>query len=387
MYASLYYLFSDLFGIKIEALKMVQTFGFFLVIAFLVSGYVFALELKRKESGGLIFPFIEKRWIGKKATPLELVSAFAIAFIIGYKLVYVALNFSDFVNNTQGYMLSVQGNVWGGLIAAVGYTYLQYREKEKHKLAEPKMEQLTVFPHQLVGNVVLIAAGAGILGAKVFDSLENFHALLTHPIDTLLSFSGLTIYGGLIFGAVAVLYYTSKRGISIIHTVDAAAPAMMIAYSLGRIGCQMAGDGDWGIVNAAPKPQWLNFLPDWMWSFSFPHNVINEGVAIPGCTGAHCFMLNPPVFPTPFYETVTCALLFLVLWLIRKRITAPGVIISIYLLMNGVERFLIELIRVNIKYHLFGYEITQAQLISPLFIIAGIGGIIYFRRKANRIHG
>ncbi len=382
MYASLYYLFADLFGIKIEALKMVQTFGFFLVVAFLVSGYVFTLELKRKEKNKLIFPFKEEHWIGKKATAGELISAFIIAFMLGYKLVYIAFHFSDFVNDTQGYLLSVKGNLWGGLLAAAGYTYLQYREKEKSRLPEPKLEQVTVFPHQLVGNIIIIAAGAGILGAKVFDSLENFDALLHHPLDTIFSFSGLTIYGGLIFGAVAVLYYTSKRGISIIHTVDAAAPAMMLAYSAGRIGCQMAGDGDWGIANTFAEPQWLNFLPDWMWAFSYPHNVINEGVPIPGCTGAHCFMLSPPVFPTPFYETVACGILFLILWLIRKRVTVPGVMFSIYLAMNGVERFLVELIRVNIRYHFFGISATQAQLISPLFFLAGIIGIIYFRKKA-----
>ncbi len=381
MYASLYYLFEDLFGIKIEALKMVQTFGFLLVIAFLVSGYVFTLELKRKEGLGLIFPFVEKQWIGKKATPFELVYAFAISFIMGYKIIYVAFNYGDFVNNTQGYLLSLKGNFWGGLLIAAGYTYLQYRDKKKHSLPEPRLEQLTMHPYQLVGNITLIAAGAGILGAKVFDSLENYQSLIAHPLDTLFSFSGLTVYGGLIFGAAAVLYYTSRKGISIIHTIDAAAPAMMIAYAVGRIGCQMAGDGDWGIANSAPKPQWLGFLPDWMWAFSYPHNVINEGIPIPGCTGPHCFMLNPPVFPTPFYETVTCGLLFLVLWLMRKRITTPGVLFSIYLAMNGVERFLVELIRVNIRYHLFGISFTQAQLISPLFVLAGVFGIFYFRKK------
>lgn len=383
MYASLYYLFADLFGVKIEALKMVQTFGFFLAISFLVSGYIFSLELKRKEKNGLLSSFSEKIWIGKKATPGELVSAFIIAFILGYKIVYIALNFSNFVNDTQGYLLSFKGNIIAGFIAGLGYMYMQYRDKVKHKLPEPKQEQLTLFPHQLVGNITLIAAGAGILGAKVFDSLENFSSLIHHPFETIFSSSGLTVYGGLIFGAVAVLYYTSRKGINILHTVDAAAPAMMIAYSLGRIGCQMAGDGDWGIANTAAKPSWLGFLPDWMWSFSYPHNVINEGVAIPGCADVHCFALNPPVFPTPFYETMACGILFLVLWLIRKKITAPGVIFCIYLIMNGAERFLVEGIRVNVKYHFLGISVTQAQLISPLVLLAGVAGIIYFNKKAK----
>ena len=94
-------------------------------------------------------------------------------------------------------------------------------------------------------------------------------------------------------------------------------------------------------------------------------------------------MLKYPVFPTPFYETVMCAILFFIMWRIRKKITAPGVMFSIYLAMNGVERFLIELIRVNVKYDIFGFKITQAQIISPIFFLLGIFGIYYFNKRAK----
>jgi phosphatidylglycerol:prolipoprotein diacylglycerol transferase len=381
MYASLYYLFADLFGIKIEALKMVQTFGFFMAMSFLAASYVVSKELKRKEKQGLIPPFTETAWVGKGASISELAEAFIIAFILAYKIVFIALNFHNFLTDTQGYLLSLKGNLIAGLIAGAGYTFIRYREKEKQKLAEPRLETLKVYPHQIVGNITLIAAGAGILGAKVFDALENFDSLIQHPLDTIFSFSGLTVYGGLIFGAIAVLYYTSKKGVPILHMVDAAAPSMMVAYSVGRIGCQMAGDGDWGIANTAPKPGWF-FLPDWMWSFNFPHNVINEGVPIPGCMDVHCTMLNPPVFPTPFYETVICGIMFFMLLGLRKKVSTPGVMFCIYLIMNGVERFCIELIRVNIKYHILGVSITQAQIIAPIFFLLGLAGIFYFRKKA-----
>src|SRR5205085_5349696 len=99
---------------------------------------------------------------------------------------------------------------------------------------------------------------------------------------------------------------------------------------------------------------------------------------IPGCVEKHCFMLNPPVFPTSLYEAVACILLFFILWSVRKRILTPGIMFSLYILLNGVERFFIELIRVNSKYYLLGIEFTQAQLISLLLILTGLCGMIYF---------
>jgi prolipoprotein diacylglyceryltransferase len=381
---------ADLLGIKLEFLKMVQTFGFFMAMSFLAASYTVSRELRRKEKNGLIHSTTEKIWRGKKASSLELAEAFIIAFLVAYKLVYVALNFSGFVNDTQGYILSMKGNLIAGLVAGIGYAYMRYREKEKQKLPEPKLENIQVSPHELVGNITLIAAGAGLLGAKIFDSLENFDAFLADPWGTLFSFQGLTVYGGLIFGAIAVLYYTHKKGIPILHMVDAAAPSMMIAYSVGRIGCQMSGDGDWGIVNTAPKPGWLSFLPDWMWSYNYPHNVIGDQLPfsdvtpIPGCIGKYCNMLSHPVFPTPFYETVMCAILFFILWSLRKRITTPGIMFCIYLMMNGVERFFIELIRVNTRYHFFGISASQAEIIAPLFFLTGLIGLLYFRKKASR---
>ena len=198
------------------------------------------------------------------------------------------------------------------------------------------------------------------------------------------SSSGLTIYGGLIVGAISVLVYTHKKGIPLLHMVDAAAPSMILAYAVGRIGCQMAGDGDWGIANPNPKPSFLGFLPDWMWSFGYPHNVEHAGIPIPGCTGDYCTVLSPGVYPTPFYETIMGLIIFFILWRMRKKIHIPGVLFCWYLIFNGIERFSIELIRVNIKYHFFGMEATQAQLISPMFFLLGVIGIFYFTNKAKK---
>ena len=358
-------------------------FGCMVAISFLAASYVLSLELKRKEKEGLLHTFKENTMVGQKATIMELAEAFTIAFIVGFKGVLIALNFSDFLADTQGYILSTKGNLIGGLVLGAIYTYLRYREKEKQSLPEPKLVEHEMHPYQLVGNITLIAAGGGLIGAKLFDGLENYKDFFQHPAEYLFSFSGLTMYGGLIVGAISVLYYARKKGISLIHLVDAAAPAIMIAYSIGRIGCQLAGDGDWGIANPAPKPGWMSFLPNWMWSFDYPHNVTNEGHAIPGCVDVHCSVLDVPVFPTPFYETMMCAILFFILWGMRKKIKVPGVLFSIYLMMNGVERFLIELIRVNIKYDIFGIQVTQAQLIAPMLFLLGLFGIYYSNKRAK----
>ena len=133
----------------------------------------------------------------------------------------------------------------------------------------------------------------------------------------------------------------------------------------------MSGDGDWGIVNLAPKPEWLSLLPDWAWSYNFPNNVINAGVYIEGCTGKFCSVLSQPVWPTSLYEVVMCIALFFVLWLIRKKIKVAGMLFAIYLIMNGIERFFIEKIRVNTEYNILG-GITQAEIISFCLIITGL---------------
>jgi prolipoprotein diacylglyceryltransferase len=230
--------------------------------------------------------------------------------------------------------------------------------------------------------MTMIAAIAGLLGAKLFHNLENWSEFIADPIDALLSFSGLTMYGGLICGSTAVIIYARKNGITIAHLIDASAPALMLAYAVGRIGCQVAGDGDWGIDNLLPKPNWLGWLPDWMWSYDYAHNVNSIGEPIANCIGnKYCYHLVPPVFPTPFYETIMCGLLFFFLWFIRKRITIPGALFSIYLIANGLERFLIEQIRVNTLYHIGNFAFTQAELIAVMLIITGISGLFFFKRK------
>src|SRR4051812_34018870 len=126
MYPSLYYAFKDLFGIDLPFLKMVQSFGFFVAIAFLVAAYFWTKELKRKEAEGLLSTHTRKVLTGQRATPAELLTSAIIGFLIGYKLLYIALNFSEFTENTQGFLLPRQGNFIGGILAAALSVYLKY---------------------------------------------------------------------------------------------------------------------------------------------------------------------------------------------------------------------------------------------------------------------
>jgi prolipoprotein diacylglyceryl transferase len=382
MYATISDLIKDIFNINIPL--PIQTFGFFMALAFVFAAIILQKELKRKENEGRLYPITKKILKGKAFKQYEYIYAAIIGFIIGFKLFDIILNYNEFANNPQNFLISANGNFLGGIITMVIALLYTYRQDKKQRLSKPILEEKLIHPYELIGNFVMLAAIFGLIGAKLFNSLENIDDLIADPIGSLFGFSGLTFYGGLITASIAIIFYAKKNNISLTELVDAAAPALMLAYAIGRIGCQLSGDGDWGIVNTAPKPHIISFLPDWMWGFRFPHNVINEGIPIEGCVGKHCYILAQPVFPTSFYETTICIILFFVLWLLRKKLKIAGMLFSVYLILNGIERFFIEKIRVNFKYNLFGYGITQAEIISFCLIIVGIIAI-FLLLKRNKI--
>ncbi|WP_276090345.1 prolipoprotein diacylglyceryl transferase family protein [Pedobacter sp. JY14-1] len=381
MFPTVSHFLEYLFGIQIPL--PFNTFGVFVALAFIAGYWAFTEEFKRKEALGIL-RFIKKTILtGKPATAGELVLNGLFGFLIGYKLVYSLLNYKLLVSDAQAVLLSVKGNLLGGLFFAGLFAYWDYKEKEARKLDKPKNVEVIQKPHELMSNLIVWAAVWGFLGAKIFDNLEHWDTFVQDPIGGLLSFSGLTFYGGLICGGAAVLYIANKNGIKPLHMLDIGGPGMMLAYSVGRIGCHMSGDGDWGIVNLNPKP--FSWLPDWLWAYTYPNNVANEGVPIPGCVGRFCNVLPEPVYPTPIYEVIVCFVLFLILWKLRNRIKLPGMMFGIYLMMNGVERFFIELIRVNTKYHVGGLSFTQAEMISVLLFLSGLLLVTYSIRNKEKL--
>ncbi len=426
MYPNLYYAFQDLFGVgeQWKFLRFVNSFGFFVALAFVAAAMVLAAELKRKSKLGFLHYEEERIVVGKPASFSELLINFVLGFLLGYKIIGAFISDSPLAANPPDFILSLEGSWPMGIILGGVFAFLKWMEKNKQKLPKPEKRTIRIWPQDRVGDIVIFAAIFGFLGAKIFHNLENWEELMRDPIGSLLSFSGLTFYGGLICASLAIWWYARKHGIGIWHLNDAAAPALMLAYSIGRIGCQVSGDGDWGILNSAYQADssgkitastfeqfnaslQLNkeffirqfgtlenvhhlsfkapsFLPDWMVAYSYPHNVINEGVGLAGCTGQYCAHLPIPVFPTPFYETVVCLVLFLVIWLMRKRLTVPGSLFAVYLILNGVERFFVEKIRVNTTYSIFGFHPTQAEIISFLLVITGIILLFFLKKRFQR---
>jgi len=380
MYPTLSDFLNDVFGISLPL--PIQSFGFFLAIAFLFAAIIVSYELKRKEKQGIIAPLNKIKTIGKPISIIKLALTALIAFSISYKLVEAVLNYPIFIENPAHFILSTKGNLIGAIIISIIVVFIRYIIINNKKLKEPIILNYQVHPYEHTVNIILIGALTGIIGSKLFHNLEHIDELFNNPIEALISFNGLNFYGGLILATIAIIIYSKINKIPVPVMADVVAPAIILAYGIGRIGCQFAGDGDWGIENLASKPEWLNIMPDWLWSYNYPHNILNQGIHIDGCTGKHCFVLATPVFPTPIYETIICFFIFLFLWLIRKKINTNGVLFGLFLILGGTERFFIEKIRINIHYFFLNLYLSQAEIISVLLIITGF--ILIWKLKRQK---
>ncbi len=224
-------------------------------------------------------------------------------------------------------------------------------------------------PSAIIGVVTIIAVVAGFAGSKLFHILENLDDFAANPLGMIFSTGGFTFYGGLLIAALSIAWYVRKHGVSVKRFADAIAPSLILGYGVGRIGCHLAGDGDWGIAaDVAAKPSWL---PMWLWAETYPRNILNENLA------------DNPVYPTSIYEFVAGVILFAVLWAVRKHPFKAGWLFSLYVFVAGVERLLIEQIRVNNEFDLLGISITQAEMISVFMILLGLTGLALTSRKVT----
>ncbi|MCB0559063.1 MAG: prolipoprotein diacylglyceryl transferase [Lewinellaceae bacterium] len=382
MYPDLSYLFHDLIGTPVDNwLSIFKTFGLLLVLAILSAAIILYRELKLKAEKGVFQPVKVKFEYGKPAGTGELISNALWGFVLGYKGFYAIQHMEQLKQNAAEVLLSLDGTWWTGIALAALFAGGRYWESKKKALPQPRVEERDVYPHDRIGDITMIAAIFGVVGAKFFAVIEDIPTLLKDPAGTLLSGGGLAIYGGLIVGFLAVSYYLRRKQIPLLPVLDAVAPALIIAYGVGRLGCHLAGDGDWGIANTLPQPGWW-FLPDWLWAYDYPHNVLNEGVIIEGFDGRYNHRLSPPAFPTPLYETTAAFLIGGILLALRNKVAAyPGMLFFIYLIFNGFERFWIEKIRVNPEYTNLGITYTQAELIAVVLFLIGVAGVVVIWRR------
>ncbi len=399
MYPDLGFFVKNTFGVEIPGLWLIKMFGLMLACAFLAAGYILSLEMKRKEQDGFFVSSKVSQVVGAPASPLDLFWTFIYGFFVGGKFVWIVLNFYEFgLDPAKGLFSPQKINFWAGLLFGAIFAYSKYHEKRKDLLPQPETRYTDVMPSERVGDLVIIAAISGLIGAKLFAVAEYTDQLIADPLGTLFSGSGLAYFGGLIGGTIACVLYARYLKMPLLHLADCASPAIITGYGVGRIGCQLSGDGDWGIPNPHPIPDWW-FLPKWMWAFDYPHNVAGAGlqhstvpddagnVILNNCNEAVdglCYHLAQAAYPTPFYETMLCLGIFLILWFLRKRIKIAGILFCIFWFLNGIERFLIENIRHNDLYEVLGFNLSQAQLIALGMMFFSSLGAFYLWKTSEK---
>jgi phosphatidylglycerol:prolipoprotein diacylglycerol transferase len=199
-------------------------------------------------------------------------------------------------------------------------------------------------------ELMFAALAGGVVGSRIYYIVQNYDSVKDDLLGNLFSGSGLVWYGGAIGGAVAVLVWAWYRGFLGLALLDLTAPALALGYAIGRCGCQLSGDGDYG------KP-W-----DGPWAMSYPDGTVPTDEA---------------VHPTPIYETLAMGIGAWALWLLRDRFR-PGVLFALYLVYAGLERFLVEFLRRNSEAAL---GLTTAQLESLAMMVAGVVWIWAVRRR------
>lgn len=210
-------------------------------------------------------------------------------------------------------------------------------------------------PADFAWTMVGWAAIAGFGGAKLWAVLQDPIALVHDPIGQIFSGSGFVWYGGLLGGTVGVSYAIVRQGLSWLRVVDCVAPALAIGQAIGRVGCQLAGDGDWGKVTDVP------------WGMTYPYAIV--GWPYPDGVRVH---------PTPVYEMVAYVGVFALLWSMRKRPHPDGAIFYWYLLLGPFARFVIEFWRINPE---VAFGLSAAQLFSLLLMAIGATGLLAQRRR------
>jgi phosphatidylglycerol:prolipoprotein diacylglycerol transferase len=201
-------------------------------------------------------------------------------------------------------------------------------------------------------EIVFAALLGGVIGARGYYLIQNYSTVEHDLLGSIFSGSGLVWYGGALGGAIGVLAWMRWRHAMELRMFDMCATALALGYAIGRIGCQVSGDGDYGIRSSLP------------WAMGYPHGTVP----------------TPPgvrVQPTPIYETVAMCLVAYLLWQLRDRVR-PGVVFALYMVLSGLERLLVEFIRRNAE---VWAGLTAPQLESIGLMIVGLAWLAWMARE------
>jgi phosphatidylglycerol:prolipoprotein diacylglycerol transferase len=199
-------------------------------------------------------------------------------------------------------------------------------------------------------EMVFAAVVGGLVGSRGYYLIQNYNDVKHDLLGNIFSGSGLVWYGGAIGGAIAVCIWAWRRGFLGLTLLDVCAPALALGYAVGRVGCQVSGDGDYGKAWDGP------------WAMAYPHGTVPT---------------TQTVHPTPIYETVTMGLAAWALWRARNAFR-PGVLFACYLVLAGSERFLVEFLRRN--------DAVAAGLTAPQFesLAMLVIGLVWIALAARR---
>jgi len=244
-----------------------------------------------------------------------------------------------------------------GLMMALGFLAADFFASLEFKRHGYNPEQASI--------LVLWVAVCGIAGSRIYDILDNLPRYMADPWSMIFSGSGFVYFGGLLGGLIASYFVAMRYRIPWLTMGDMCAPSLIIGHAIGRIGCQLSGDGDWGMPSTVP------------WAMAFPKAIVGWNAQTVLKLDAHDnlvsgFFPGVRVHPTPIYETILYTAGFLILWSLRKKPhfdQSPGRLFYLYLVLAGSSRFAVEFWRVNPRIFL---GLSEAQLISAAMMITGI---------------
>jgi phosphatidylglycerol:prolipoprotein diacylglycerol transferase len=232
--------------------------------------------------------------------------------------------------------------------------------------------------------IIGITGLAGLAGSRLYHLLESPAEFFADPWPQLFSTMGFAFVGAIIGGFLALIFLARRFRISPLLMLDVASPAAAIGYGIGRIGCLLSGDGDYGVATNLPWGMAFRSLQPGSPMLGFIQ--VDHGALDPSYgrdVGGLPLDAIVRVHPTPIYEFLVAILIFWILWRLgargMKKHAPNGIVFAAYLVLTGIARYLVEIIRINPRSF---YGLTNAQAASVVSILAGIALYVYCR-KAN----